>query len=162
MHTITAHSDHPSSHTRTTTSPSNVNISTSPGNTQHAPAEAMDTPSSSTTRGIPRERGRSARVEVTFTRNEWARIDADTKTTGFSPSHLLKRIYFKRPKLQPLIDREGTQILRQVLNKILDHLSRCSAHLNAGFREGFNTDFTLVCNEITKLMSHMGAFYGNR
>jgi len=104
--------------------------------------------------------GRGPGTLVRFSNSEWGQIASDSKVTGQSIPALLREAYFRHAPLVPLLGKEDVTMLLGQLHRIGNNINQIARHLNSGFREGFNDDFTEIKNAFSKLYRFITANYG--
>lgn len=113
------------------------------------------------TNGTKRKRNSGARTTVRFIDDEYAHLVNDMQLTGVSIPVLLKRAYFKRPRLSPLMGIDDKKMLVGQIARIGNNVNQIARALNSGFREGFNDDIATIRRDLSTLVTFLTHKYGH-
>ncbi|MCB0308269.1 MAG: plasmid mobilization relaxosome protein MobC [Bdellovibrionales bacterium] len=99
---------------------------------------------------------------VRFKTPEYQLITEDSQKTNLSIPTLLKKSYFSKRHQFKLINTEEIKPIIFHLSKIGNNMNQIAKHLNAGIRNGFNTEYDNMAEEFRKVQQVLVTVYGLR
>jgi len=99
---------------------------------------------------------------VRFKTPEYQLITEDSQKTNLSIPTLLKKSYFSKRHQFKLINTEEIKPIIFHLSKIGNNMNQIAKQLNAGIRNGFNTEYDNMADEFRKVQQILVTVYGLR
>lgn len=100
-------------------------------------------------------------THVRFSEEEFLRIHEDSETLGETIPGLLKRVYFERAIVRPLLSHDAAQRVLVALARIGNNVNQIARRLNSGFREGWRDEIVQAIDELRMLRTYVGGSSGH-
>lgn len=101
------------------------------------------------------------RATVRFSEEEYDRISNDAYVSGESIPLLLKKAFFKGPRLVPLMGAEDQRSTIVELRRIGNNINQIARQLNSGFRDVAVHEFSEIRESIAALRRFVAGFNGS-